>query len=175
MDENKLEQKFLFRLIKVTYYVALIIGIFFIGIFGWETKPTKYQDISKSYIVCPNGNKYLINDFKIYSSYISPENDLSIKTVCHGNIAKIRNTKTGEEKEVTLSELSQYGVSIESKVKDTKYEIVYVNSTRGSWRSVILWWIVGSYILYIVLNIIKETLLYMFFGKKFSWDFLQQN
>jgi len=173
VNETDLEQKFLFRLIKVLYILALFLGIAFFGIIGWQQIPTKYVDISKSYVSCPNGKQYLMSAFSIYSQYyINPKDDLAIKRACVDNVVQIRNKTTGETKEINVSDLSLYGIDESTKLADIKYNTVYVESISGSWTSAILWWGLGYLGIYIVLNIIRETLNYIFFGRVFQLDWL---
>lgn len=47
--------------------------------------------------------------------------------------------------------------------------------SKGGWEYVVLIWVGGVLASYLVLNIIRETLLYVIFGKTFSWKWLFKN
>lgn len=44
--------------------------------------------------------------------------------------------------------------------------------TVGSWTECIIFLAISGIIIYALLNIMKETLLYLFVGKKFSWNWV---
>lgn len=54
------------------------------------------------------------------------------------------------------------------------YSFVENEKTRGSWQTVILWGVGGTLGVYVVLNLIRETLVYIFFGRKFQWEWLKK-
>lgn len=162
MDEEKkfLEKKFLYRIVKVNYVLAFIFFGFIVFIVGWNSKPEEYIDEDKSHLTCTNGKKYALNSSKIYlfssDSELSEYDDERARKVCAYAIVDdyLNKYKTPESQ---------------------NYQVTLVNSIRGSWGSAVMWWTLGLGGVYIVLNLIKETLLYVFLGKKFSWRWLQDS
>jgi hypothetical protein len=52
------------------------------------------------------------------------------------------------------------------------YKNVYYNYQVGSWWTVLLIWILGIPAVYVVLNLLRETLIYIFFGRPFTFLWL---
>lgn len=165
-DKNMyLEGNIFYRLIKVAYIFTLLLGIVLIGVFGWESKPESYVDSSKSYITCNNNN---YNDFQtrgktytldaieaysIYAGYLSNTDVIKAKVVCAYDV--------------------KWNYSYTNDIPNYQnYQLTIINSVRGDWRYVFIWWIVGFCVVYIVLNLIRETLIYIFFGRPFQWEWL---
>ena len=160
MKPKNLEDKLLYRFVK-TAYIICFIGVSLVAVFlGWSAKPTPFIDSTKSTLACENGKQYRLDDAKIY---------LFSKTASLSNY-----------EEVDARKLCAYGVlnDYSSEYQNLKtpqyknYSINTVESINGSWFSVILWWVLGIGISYIVLNLLRETLNYILFGKKFDWLWL---
>lgn len=157
MNESHLEQKFLFRAIKVAYILALLFGLFIVGALGWGEKPTTYIDGKKTTINCTNGKNYATNDLDIYlwekETQLDTYDDRKAKIVCTYGVKEDYGTK------YNLPSTANYTVN-------------YVESVRGDWFTAILWWGIGFVVVYAGLNLIRETLIYMFFGRPFTFDWL---
>jgi len=153
-----LEIKWFYRLVKVMYVFFLAIG--FIGVLcvGWNLKPHQYINNEKSYLICPDGTKYSFKSLDLYfytSSFFSDyERETVIKT-CNNNLIK-----STDPKEFHFENL----IPIDGDPYPT--HIVY--KTRSSWIEVIKFWFFGSLIVFLIFNVIKQSLLYIVYGKKFT-------
>lgn len=153
---DELENHIFYRLIKVLYTGTLI--IFFIGALGMgiSEEPVQKVDNDKSYFTCANGNSYLFKDANIYlwssdNTSLNNYDDETAKNIC---------TKSYELKGMIPSSNS--------------YILTIVPQTVGSWSSVLAIWFFGILITYTVLNILRETLIYIIYGKKFTWDWFHK-
>jgi hypothetical protein len=153
------EDHFFYRLVKVAYVVGSLIIGFLIIVIGWTYKPTEFTDGTKSYLACSNGKKYSLETAKIIvwsnNKTLNSYADKEARKVCAYSVVEDYSDKypTPQYKNYTLN---------------------LVNGSRGSWWIVLLVWTIGLSLLYAILNIFRETLLYMVLGKKFSWEWLEE-
>lgn len=156
MKEVNLEEKFAYRAIKVLYILSFALVILISGVIGWDSKPQKYIDSSLSYIQCSNGNKYTFDAVGIYAyskKQFTEYNDRDARFAC--------------------AYAKKYDYSNNLPIPNQKnYTTSFIESVRGSWGAAIAWWFFGVLGGYILLNVAKETLLYLFLGKKFDWSWL---
>lgn len=52
------------------------------------------------------------------------------------------------------------------------YYLSLSHKLQGSWHDVFYWLVLGLISIYVILNIFKETLIYVVFGRKFTWNWL---
>lgn len=158
MNENNLENKFLYRFVNVAYIGGLILFGLIVFAIGWSSKPEKIVDNQKSLITCNNGKKYSLEAAKINvwsgEKQLDSYDDKDARKVCAYAI-------TGDY--IDKYETPSY----------MNYQLVLSHKTAGSWGSAVMWWVFGLFGIYAILNIIKETLLYIIFNKKLSWKWLQ--
>lgn len=156
-DMTNIEDKLLYRLVKVAYIIVLLIGILIVGAIGWSSKPETYIDSDKSSLSCDNGKKYTLDSLGIYLI----TDDTRLDTY-DDRRAKIACTYGVKDDYITQYKLPSVA----------NYQVNYVNSIRGSWKSALFWWLLGFLGAYITLNLIRETLNYILFGKPFDWLWL---
>jgi len=82
--------------------------------------------------------------------------------------------------DITARKLCAYGIidditNIFKTPQNMNYTLNLVESTQGSWGAVIFGSLIALSVIYCILNVIKETLCYIFFGKDFSWAWLQSS
>jgi len=145
--DSKYRKNFLFRLTKVCYIIALILAILLVILAGWDERPQLMVDSDKSNIICSDGRKYKFTDSGIYLS--SKDSKLS---------------SYQEDKASTLCSNSGWST----------YYLDIVENTYGSWFRSVLWWSLGIIGSYIFLNLIRETLNYLFLGKSFDWEWVME-
>lgn len=188
-----LEDKIFYRLVKVFYIFFLI--IFLLGVFflGYSSIPKRYIDNEKSYLVCENGiypfkkvgihfwgsgNKFFSNDFdedaknaceEITSQYLRKKEliaELERRGQHYTDTSKKNLTPEIARAELKRREMIQHA-------NHPPYVLSTEFITEGGWVEVFCWWFLGSGIIYITLNVIRNTLVYVAFGKKFTWDWLK--
>lgn len=151
---------------KSNVYIFLTVGIISVLCFGWSLKPYQLIDTEKSYLTCPDGTKHSFDSLDIYFySKRSFSNYETAKAIgeCNKHLKK--------EKLVTdpsiLKILNKQGGNWEI-VKGDPYPTDWIYKTKGSWVMAIKLWVFGSLIVFLIFNIIKQSLLYIVYGKKFT-------
>ncbi len=171
-DKTELEKKFLYRAVKVSYIFFFVVISLVILVSGWNQRPTSQVnvDYTKSYLVCNNGKNYTLisaNINLIGTGMIFGSDENKVRTLCEYNVLV---------EDYQQQSMDLYGNTGDKyKVPANKnYLLNVINSTSnsGSWNAVLDDWAIGIGILYVVLNLMKETSFYVLFGKKFSWDWL---
>jgi len=179
MKNQDLESRFFYRLVKVVYYTFLFLFLGLAFFFGQEAMPKTYVDNDKSYLVCETG-LYLFNDVGISfwnknnsEKYLYSDAEVEKKAT----EACLKRTEFGvhETKETTpeseRAEKMRKKLLSESNHKPYTFSIEF--KTIGSWKEVFEWWLAGGGLIYIILNIIKETFIYLAFGRKFTWGWMK--
>lgn len=163
---QKLENKILYRIIKVSYILSLIISFIFVAALGLSEKPYESVNEEKSELICNSGNIYKLSSFEsywaTYQDELSSTNDITARKVClHQELKSSGLSETDIEKTINSS----------GKI-EKNYQINLVKTTVGNWSNVFILWAIGIAISYISINLIRETILYIFFNTKFSWEWL---
>ncbi len=173
-----LQNRFFYRLVKVMHYFMLFTCIGIIAVILFENIPHKIIDNNKSAIICKNGKSYHLNEANLF---IAPpdqdfdnKNDNQAKIFCKYGppitdtelIAKLE--KAPASKKDSLSDWEVVTVPVERNYS-TNFQ--FQRDWKSFKRTIITSLIIFS-IIYIVLNIIKETLIYLAFGRKFTWKWL---
>lgn len=151
-----LENRFFYRLIKVNYFFWLI--VFFIGIIIYliaEIPSGTIPYYEKSYIRC-NGTNNKIYSLKgcnlsyRYSKTYFDDYEISkeAKILCEGSP---KNLLSRNQDNFTL-------------------EVAYKPRQWGNYISNLPWLFLIFIIYYGVTNILRETLIYLAFGRPFTWD-----
>lgn len=175
--KNDYENRFLYRLVKVTYYLALVSAIGIFSLFGWYSRPTTTVDREKSTIVCKHlgvtpedtTDHYLLEQTNIYPSteekeQLSDTNDQKVTNFCKEmTINRVLSKYSPQEQTIHRPTVTE-SVSVGYR----GYSFNFVGKTEGSWNDVILWLVFGVGGSYVVLNLIRETLNYLFLGKQFD-------
>jgi hypothetical protein len=183
---NKYEKNFLYRLIKVSYVIALIFSIVVSVAMSWESIPERVVDRDKSTITCISNNKtYSLRTVNMYGSLGKPP--FTLADFAKGSDFCLRNktykVTTGSTDwkvlDVEYNDLPKYGLekpSVESMAAkgdySYKFRINIVEKTIGNWINVGAWLIFGISISYTLLSIIRETLNYVFLGKPFDFEWV---
>ena len=160
MTKNNLEDKLLYRLVRVAYVATLLFSALVFLWIGWEERPQPEVDDERSHIACDNGKTYLLskNRFYIYSvkATFSSSEDVEARKLCAYNV------------------LNDYSTTYRNLETPTyqNYQLKIFEGTQGSWISAILWWVLGIGGSYVALNLTRETLNYVLFGKSFDWLWL---
>ncbi|GEM_PF-1916218 len=170
-DNEELEEKLVFRLINVAYLVFLLAVIAIsIGI-SLESKPKVIPNQYKSYINCSDGKNFSFRQASITTWDMLNERNLDD---FGDEKARILCAKYDRQKALDAG-YSNYEIDnfIKSNLIDQKnYSLNVDYEVEGSWITVIFYSIVGIGVGYAVLNVIKETLFYILFGRKISWKWL---
>ena len=139
--EQELEKKFIYRVLKAAYVVSVFVSILiFIG-YGFSFSPKSAIDTNKSHVVCNSGR--IINYDN--ARFRSEEN---LRSVC------VYGLDDYLYKSIPMSH---------------NYNWVRVNKIQGSFVDVFTTWILGSFLSFFVLSVLREALVYVFFGKPVTW------
>ncbi len=159
MKKKNLEEKVLFRLIKVVYVVTLLLSVLVLLWAGWDSRPKPKVD-DRSHIACDNGEIYLLNKNRFYlfsvEDTFSSSEDVEARKLCEYKVLNDYSTKYR---------------NLETPASQN-YQLKVIEGTRGSWGNAFLWWVLGISGAYVALNLIRETLNYILFGKSFDWLWL---
>lgn len=171
-----LENKCFYRLIKVAYVFFLAIG--FIGVFcvGWSDKPYQVVDTKESYLVCEHG-LHSIKDTGLNvlnTNTLDSDNDHKARLIClrdekNKQMAHPNNNQNSSN-EITPA-LARAELKRRAMIHQTNqqvYELSLSHETFGSWRVALKWWFFGSMIVFLIFNLMKQSLLYIVYGKKFG-------
>lgn len=156
-----LENSLLYRLIKVLYIIVLLLAVIFALVLGWEGKPQSIVDDEKSYIACYNGNTYKLdaNGIYVYSmdaTQLNIYDDVAARKLCQYGLK---------------NDYSTYYNNLKTSA-NINYQLKLVEGTSGSWTAAFETWVIGILGSFVVLNLLRETLNYIFFGKSFDWMWL---
>lgn len=175
-DIVELEKKLFYRLVKVFYIFFLMIFLSAMFFSGYSSIPQRYVDDERSYLVCENGI-YPFKNLGIHfwtekGEIVSNNFDKKADRVCSGN----DDSAIKESGQIT-PEIARAELKRREMIRQPNHP-VYVLSpefiTEGGWFDVFCWWFLGSGITYITLSVIRDTLIYVAFGKKFTWDWLKK-
>lgn len=159
-DVDDLENRIIYRLIKVIYFSAhvfLLLIVIYVFYLLW---PRYYiADRDKSYITCNDDPTSIVllsstNIFINPKNYpLTKENDEDLKFVC--------------ARHNSCADLGCIAVSPTYKL-NMVYESRWLRFFQ-SFSTVFFRYILA----YAVINIIRETLIYIVYGKKFDWDWIK--
>jgi hypothetical protein len=153
------EQYFFYRFTKVMFGILLIFGLFFSLGLGLAFRPTLYPDLNASFIACDNGKYYGLTPLNLFfkdgQHDLDPVSDSIARKMC------------------------EYGTAVDTE--HYRYETPETkNYTLGlSYQKEGSWWAVCTVLLFVVmslfalLNILKETLLYLVLGRPLTWGWLK--
>ncbi len=147
-----LEIKWFYRLVKVMYVFFLTTGFIGVLCIGWNSKPYQVIDNKKSYLNCPDGTRYSFDSLDLYFYSKQPFSAYDGKKAiekCNKKMSN-RHPKFG------------YDLAFDEKFISWSFK------TNGSWIEAIEWWLLGSLIVFLIINIIKQSLIYVVYGKKFT-------
>jgi len=151
-EEQKLESKFVYRLIKVCYIIVFFLSQFFN--YALLEKPSEIYT-KNTYLNCSDGKKYKITPDP-YGEILTKEEKSEFRKICLYGITdkdKIKSMYDPLSENYTLNQ-------------SEKSEIV------GSWWTVIWNLLLGALIGYVLLNILREGLNYLFLGVGFAFNWL---
>lgn len=191
---------FIKRLLNVIYVITLILLLSISILVVYVNKPTRQQDLQKSTINCFNGKKYSLQtlEITIYSSEDGKtytgwgdEEEMKARSTCfekyidYNEVIKVGADDQGLMDFIkvnpyiglinTPSEIKEFQIKLLSDNKNQRnFKQDFYSKTNGHWGISLGWGILTFIIGYIVINLIKETLLYLFLGKKFTFKWLKE-
>jgi len=157
------------------YYIFLFLLFGIVAYFGYDSIPKKAVDNDKRYLVCEKG-LYPFSEVGIFfwnknnSEDLLYSNDFDKKA--QKACTEYDNVPHYWESTKITPEIARAELMRRKLIKEPNHEPYTVSiefKTEGSWKDAFEWWLVGSAMIYSILNIIKETLVYLAFGRKFSW------
>ena len=168
MTQTKdLEDKWFYRFVKVMYIFSLaIVSILFV-IMCWNP-PREIIDNDKSYFVCPDGSQH---SFHSLGMQFYSENSFNLDTDVKKAIQECnKNLKKGEpltdKTAIKWLDAYKHWDSMESP-----YPTRWIYETVGSWLSVVQLMFFGLTIIFLIINILKQAILYIVYGKKINIGF----
>ena len=158
-----LETRFFYRLVKVFYIfnLAFLVIIATTILFG-AIPAGDIPDNENSYITCRDGKKYSLPVVGIQTNY--DENKL------HTNNRDIAMQFCYDPKLHGVTHNPFIKFIPENKLYS--FTMVYKPRDWAYYFNTLIWCSLIAAIYYIVINIIKETLIYLAFGRKFTWGWL---
>jgi hypothetical protein len=155
-----LENKFFYRLVKVLHILNMTLFFIAISCYLYCYIPSgTIPDNERSYIACENGQKYILNKINInlesYEKEFNDEAKKQAQKICVGT--GIDYSAYGE-----INPLPNYSLKLIYKPREW---MVFGNA--------LLWCFFVAAIYYSIMNIIREALIYLAFGRKFTWDWLK--
>lgn len=162
-----LENKCFYRLVKVMYVFFLAVCFIIIGLLGWETKPYQVIDGDISYFTCPNGERHSFDslDLYVYSSSFSSSDAEKAISECNKHHKKNEPVTDSALLKIFNSNSNHWKIAYGDPYPTTR-----IYTTRGSWVEVIQWWVLGFFVVFLIINVIKQSLLYIVYGKKFTFS-----
>ena len=183
-----LENRFFYRLTNVMHVFSLILFFLIASTILYMSIPAgDIPDNTKSYIVCDNSKRSIpLSDAKIeiysYSKELSYSDDKAAKDFCTTNSAGAVTHPILKEitdpallKRLNAGEFERLNSSNERDTSLDKNYTIKISYKPKNWRAyaeTIFWVFISFMIFYSVINIVRETLLYLAFGKKISWEWL---
>lgn len=194
-EPKNLEKKAWYRTLKILYGAGWIAVFFITGFAFLILKPTSIVNLSKSSFSCsgketPYSLKQVTGSYERGDNYLNMEDHIMANRTCGINMINLNEEKAKEagltEKEITQyysklydqnsEEFKKSFNSIESGRKNPKYQIKFVyNDTLMNWLKSLAWVGIVFLIAKFLLNLIKDVVLYITIGKKFSYWWLISN
>lgn len=170
MNKAELEEKTLYRIIRVGYVVTFgLLFVLWVDRAYIKHSPEEIVDATASKVLCEDGRVYEFELLESYQSHYPVQNyDRKVQT---------EHRLNANVYDLMSKSICKYSVAYDAynprPLPDLpNYEVYEVTKSIGSWNRVIALWVIGFVGLYVVLNIIRDTLNYMFFGKPFTFDWL---
>jgi len=161
-----LENKWFYRLVKVMYIFFLAIGLVGVLCIGWSSKPYQLVDNKRSFLTCPDGTKHTFQSFDLYFYSKEKFSDYDVEKAI-GTCNK-KHLKKGEAvTDLTLIKFLDADKHWEENNRDP-YPTHWIYKTEGSWIEATEWGLLGSIVTFLILTVIKQSLLYIVYGKKFT-------
>lgn len=168
-----LEDRFFYRLVKVMHYFMHGIFILIAAMFLYSLFPDgDIPDNTRTYIICDNGktsvplNKAHIDIYQ-YSKELSSSDDEKAKNFCTSD----SNGKITDP--IMLDILNKKLPDNTELEKNYRLKIFYEPRDWFGYGHTILWFAFIYAVFYTITNLIKESLIYVAFGRKFTWIWLK--
>jgi hypothetical protein len=197
-----LEGFFCYRVVKVLYFIAFSILSILILLAGYDSRPIQYIDNANSYVACEDKSIYSFDSlditiWDIKDKELAPYYSQKAREACSRDRYKITQKILQDYRKenpdfLSLSDQMLLDIAhTDKKFSDEpiddyyermgfttasydNYSLQLSYRTQGSWGLMIRWWALGMLVAYIALNIIRETLHYIIYGQKFTWDWLDR-
>lgn len=155
-----LSSKKFYRFILVTYYFFLIFSFWIVYLDSFRHKPYQWIDRNNSYVECIKTSTK--TSFK--KAHIIDENlKLTLKNEIPSEIIKLCKIPpliqwSHEEIEhFSLGDFSDY------------FKVSFFYYSEGSWMAVIVDFLEHFLIFFLIIDLFKQSILYIFYGKTISW------
>ncbi len=155
---SHLNSKIWYRLIKVIYFVLLLVFLVIPPTAVFYSYGSEY-DQTNSYIKCANGKVFYLseNGFYIYNGYMSDSNKASAKNLCFDGVRNFVKEKIGTMeflKPQVISETESSG----------GYELVNKYTNRN-WFATVGFSILSIAIVLLVFELVRRIFYYVVLGK----------
>lgn len=190
MKNKQFEQKAWYRLLKVLYgaswfvVIALTIFTFFL------TKPSGALEMGKSGFTCPNGKSYTWRSYTGFytknSKVLNETDNVSVLKTCglyngeylvgKGYSERVAKADDMGFSETDITKTITFILNDEaSKLRNNPpYKITWVtdetNAKKWLWSGI--WSIIAFFVAYFILDTLKNIVLYVLLGKRFSYPLI---
>lgn len=191
-NNEDLEDRFFYRLVKVLYIFTFGLCVLFILFILYISYPVNTIDNRSSIIICNDGNRYslersgleLDSETRKFSNYNDTEARKWCKNKHFDPTGAVPVTESHFDPATAVptndTQLDNKKSEAEQKVDWEKFvlkenynvEISYFPRDWVRYSSILLRSFVFLLFAYVMLNIIREMLIYLAFGRKFTWDWL---
>lgn len=166
-----LENKFAYRLIRLSYYVGIILCTIIFSSSLYDEFVDFPIDNNRSYVSCNNGKKYLFKDIHInlnfFWSGVSLDDDDTEKA--KKNCQTFPNNLPPELEKYKNNNEIDWDVYMGTKNKYTSDYSLVLMRDWFQLSETTLYTFFNFLIVFFIINIIQEALLYLFFGKRLTW------
>lgn len=153
------EHYFFYRFVKVVFVTSLVFGFIFSLGLGMALRPSVDLDLNSSFIACDNGKYYGLTPLNLFfkdgEHELDPVSDSIARKMC------------------------EYGTAVDTEhyryeTPDTKnYTLGLSYQKEGSWWRACVAMLLSALGVFVILNLLKDTLLYLVLGKPFTWSGLK--
>jgi len=149
----------------VSYYIFLLTGFISLAAYSWSLRPLEHKriDTSLSTVLCDNGTAYsyidIMEEERTYIPSYGRISSESAKKACKYGLP--------EEYSTVINPVEESRKTLPREPNFTLNE-VETTSVSGSWLEVILSFLIGGMLVFIVTGLIRETLYYILFEKKLT-------
>lgn len=126
-------------------------GVVILAIGGWEMRPYETVDETKSIVTCN-------------SEAIKPFSLVDIDVVVFGSKEDYVNKVTNK---VSLDKSDNQKIYDSCELWDGVKTLQLLDKTEGSWWNVLATWFIGSFVIWVALNVIRGVIYYIVFG---NWN-----
>lgn len=168
IKKKVLGESIAYRIINViSVGLMLFFTIFSVVASADSFEPRIIANQYRSQLICNNGKSYTFKDANLGSWEVKDENSLNE----YGDKTARVKCSNFDRQSAISSGYTDFQIDdyIESNLIDQKnYSLFLDYRTEGSWIKVILYSVLGSVLGYIVIGVLRLSLIYIIFGEKFT-------